>query len=90
MQKRWNILSTDTNKVIALQQALKINKTLCNILVQRGIDSFEKAKKYLDYRENLKNKFKKLSPRQKILCFNFYIVKIRQLYWIRIQAIQYI
>ena len=41
-------------------------------------------------RENLKNKFKKLSPRQKILCFNFYIVKIRQLYWIRIQAIQYI
>lgn len=46
MQKRWNILSTDTNKVIALQQALKINKTLCNILVQRGIDSFEKAKKY--------------------------------------------
>ncbi|MBW7845382.1 MAG: hypothetical protein H3C45_07005, partial [Bacteroidia bacterium] len=46
MQKRWNILFTDTNKVIALQQALKINKTLCNILVQRGIDSFEKAKKY--------------------------------------------
>jgi len=46
MQKRWNILSADTNKVIALQQALKINKTLCNILVQRGIDSFEKAKKY--------------------------------------------
>ena len=46
MQKRWNILSTDSNKVIALQQDLKINKTLCNILVQRGIDSFEKAKKY--------------------------------------------
>jgi len=46
MQKRWNILSADTNKVIALQQALKINKTLCNILVQRGIDSFEKAKIY--------------------------------------------
>ena len=46
MQKRWNILSTDSNKVIALQQDLKINKTLCNILVQRGIDSFEKAKIY--------------------------------------------
>ena len=29
-----------------LQQALKINPSLCKILVQRGIDTFDKAKDY--------------------------------------------
>ena len=46
MQKRWNILSADEQKVVALQQALTINKVLCKILVQRGIDTFDKAKNY--------------------------------------------
>jgi len=46
MQKRWKILQADEAKTSALQEALKINKTLCRILVQRGIDDFEKAKQY--------------------------------------------
>ena len=29
-----------------LQQSLKINRTLCKILVQRGIGTFDDAKKY--------------------------------------------
>jgi single-stranded-DNA-specific exonuclease len=43
MQKRWKILSADEKKVLQLQQSLRINKTLCKILVQRDIDTFEKA-----------------------------------------------
>ena len=46
MEKRWKILSAEENKVIALQQSLNISFTLCKILVQRGIDTFEKAKDY--------------------------------------------
>ncbi|MES2373500.1 MAG: single-stranded-DNA-specific exonuclease RecJ [Bacteroidota bacterium] len=46
MQKRWNILQTDEERIQLLREALKINKTLCSILVQRGIDDFEKAKQY--------------------------------------------
>src|SRR3982750_719980 len=43
MKKRWKILSADDNKVLQLQQNLHIHKTLCGILVQRGIDTFQKA-----------------------------------------------
>ena len=47
MERRWKILSADKDKVIALQQSLNnINYALCKILVQRGIDTFEKAKDY--------------------------------------------
>ena len=46
MQKRWNILEADENKISALQESLKINPILCQILVQRGIDDFEKAKTF--------------------------------------------
>jgi single-stranded-DNA-specific exonuclease len=46
MQKRWNILQADSGKATALQQSLKINKAICDILVERAIDDFEKAKKY--------------------------------------------
>ncbi|MDB5210010.1 MAG: recJ, partial [Sediminibacterium sp.] len=46
MQKRWNILKADEEKTTLLREALKINRTLCSILVQRGIDDFEKAKQY--------------------------------------------
>ena len=46
MEKRWNILRADEHTVTALQQSLKVNATLCTILVERGIDSFEKAKDY--------------------------------------------
>jgi single-stranded-DNA-specific exonuclease len=46
MQKRWNILPADDAKVDALFSSLKINKTLCRILVQRGLDNFELSKSF--------------------------------------------
>lgn len=46
MTKRWNILDTDAEKTSSLHEVLRINKTLCAILVQRGIDTYEKAKDF--------------------------------------------
>ena len=46
MIKRWKRLEADGGKVNQLQDTLKINPTICKILVQRGIDDFEKSKAY--------------------------------------------
>jgi single-stranded-DNA-specific exonuclease len=46
MEKRWNILNADKEKVNALKEALKIHPILCELLVQRGIDTFDAAKKF--------------------------------------------
>jgi single-stranded-DNA-specific exonuclease len=46
MQKRWKILAADKQKSDSLQLALKISPVICNILVQRGIETFEQSKKY--------------------------------------------
>jgi single-stranded-DNA-specific exonuclease len=46
MQKRWNILTADEAEVTLLHDALKINKTLCSILVKRNIKTFDEAKAY--------------------------------------------
>jgi single-stranded-DNA-specific exonuclease len=46
MQKRWKVLRADEEKVKDLQEALRINYTICKLLVQRGFDTFEKAKHY--------------------------------------------
>jgi single-stranded-DNA-specific exonuclease len=46
IDKRWRVLNTDKAKADALFQELKIHPVLCNILVQRGIDSYDKAKKF--------------------------------------------
>lgn len=46
MQKRWHISVPDEAKTNSLREVLKISKTLCSILVQRGLDDFEKAKQY--------------------------------------------
>ncbi len=46
MQKRWKILTADKEKATALQEALKVHPILCNILVQRGLDTFEKTKDF--------------------------------------------
>ena len=53
MKKRWNILPESTDKTTALQKALGISRTICSILVQRGIDDFEKARDY--FRPQLSN-----------------------------------
>lgn len=46
MIKKWKLLLADELKTQSLHAALKINKTICKILVQRGIDDFEKAKNF--------------------------------------------
>lgn len=45
-QKRWKLLTADPAKSAALQQALKIHPVICNILVQRGIETFDQAKDF--------------------------------------------
>ena len=46
MQKRWNILPDDPAAAALLQQSLGIHPVLCQILCQRGMDTFDKAKDY--------------------------------------------
>jgi single-stranded-DNA-specific exonuclease len=46
MQKRWKVLKADESKVRALQAALNIHPAVCNMLVQRGIETFDEAKKF--------------------------------------------
>ncbi|MEI7471952.1 MAG: single-stranded-DNA-specific exonuclease RecJ [Chitinophagaceae bacterium] len=46
MDKRWKILPFDQLKVDQLQQSLKVNKQLCSLLVQRGIETYETANAY--------------------------------------------
>ena len=46
MEKRWKILTPDTQKSNLLQQSLKISPVICDILVQRTIETFEQSKKY--------------------------------------------
>ncbi len=53
MQKRWTILPTDEAEVNQLHNSLNVNKTFCGILVQRGINGFDKAKEF--FRPSLSN-----------------------------------
>ncbi|MBS1669481.1 MAG: single-stranded-DNA-specific exonuclease RecJ [Bacteroidetes bacterium] len=46
MQKRWNIPNTAPQKIAELQAALKIHPAICQILVQRGIETFNQAKDF--------------------------------------------
>jgi single-stranded-DNA-specific exonuclease len=46
MQKRWKILQAEEADINALKESLKINRTLCKILVQRGLNDFDKARHY--------------------------------------------
>lgn len=46
MQKRWNILNPPKESVDNLHESLKINPAICKILVQRGIKTFDEAKKF--------------------------------------------
>jgi single-stranded-DNA-specific exonuclease len=46
METRWKILEADETKVSELKQSLQISSSLCKILVQRGIDTFEKARNF--------------------------------------------
>ena len=46
MPKRWKIVTTEEKKIALLKEALKIHPVICNILVQRGIESFDEAKDF--------------------------------------------
>ncbi|MBA2498762.1 MAG: single-stranded-DNA-specific exonuclease RecJ [Chitinophagaceae bacterium] len=46
MEKRWKILTADAVKSASLHESLKIHKALVNILVQRGINTFDEAKNF--------------------------------------------
>ena len=46
MKKRWKIVEPEPGKIAELKKSLSISSALCNILIQRGIDTFEKAKNY--------------------------------------------
>src|SRR5580698_2569377 len=46
MQKRWNTLEFDESKFASLRTSLKINPALTKILVQRGVLSFDDAKRF--------------------------------------------
>ena len=46
MHKKWIIRPFNEDKVNGLQQELRISKTLCSLLINREIDTFEKAEKY--------------------------------------------
>ena len=44
MERRWVIKETDNNAVMQLQEALGIHPVLCKLLVDRGIDTYDKAR----------------------------------------------
>ena len=46
MEKRWSIADTDDTIVDDLRDALGINRIFCQLLVARGIDTYEKAKAF--------------------------------------------
>lgn len=46
MEKRWKILTHDSPKADHLSKSLGISTTLCNLLVQRKIETYGKAKKF--------------------------------------------
>ncbi len=46
MTKRWKIVQANEKEILSLQQELKINPALCQILVQRNIKTFGQAREY--------------------------------------------
>ena len=46
MQKRWNLLSYTEEKIDSLYHELKVSKTVCKILTQRGFETYKQSKEY--------------------------------------------
>jgi single-stranded-DNA-specific exonuclease len=46
LEKRWTLLPNEKTDAQDLKKVLGVNATVCNILVQRGISTFELAKAY--------------------------------------------
>ncbi len=88
MEKRWNILQAERMSVDSLLQSLKIHPVLCKILVQRGLDSYEKTKDFFrpqlddlhdpflmkDMEKATERIFEAIRKKEKILVFGDYDV----------------
>jgi single-stranded-DNA-specific exonuclease len=88
MKKRWKILQGEEEKVEALQHELKVSSILCQILVQRGYETYEKSKKFFrpqigdlhdpwlmkDMRKAVKRIVSAFDKQEKILVFGDYDV----------------
>lgn len=88
LQKRWNILTAEDEKVQQLYAGLKIHPILCKILSQRYIDNFDKAKQFFrpqlsdlhdpwlmkDMNKAVKRIFSAFEQQEKILVFGDYDV----------------
>jgi len=46
MEKRWKIATAASEEVEALQRSLQVHPTICSILVQRGLKTYEAAKAF--------------------------------------------
>ena len=58
MDYRWKISPVDESKTDELQEKLKVNRTICKLLVQREFDTFEKSKTFFRLKlEQLHNPF---------------------------------
>jgi len=88
MEKRWNVLQAESMSVDSLIQSLKIHPILCKILVQRGLDSYEKTKDFFrprledlhdpflmkDMEKATERIFEAIRQKEKILVFGDYDV----------------
>jgi single-stranded-DNA-specific exonuclease len=88
MQKRWTISNVDPTKVDQLFRDLKVHPVICRILVQRGVDSFDKARDFFrpqlqqlhspwlmkDMEKAVNRVLKAIEKKEKILVFGDYDV----------------
>lgn len=88
IQKRWNIKPKNIEKTDALFRDLKIHPAICNILVQRGIETYEDARKFFrpelthlhdpflmkDMEKAISRIFRAFEEKERILVFGDYDV----------------
>lgn len=87
-QKRWRIQTANKDKAAGLFKELKVHPVLCNILVQRGIETYDIAKKFFrpqltdlhdpflmkDMQKGVDRILQAFSQQEKILVFGDYDV----------------